>query len=60
MQLERTAFYVEHITDVAKFMLMPDGDKVKYVLTKEKIRGLADWIEAMYLKRRNIVYKRKK
>ena len=60
VQLERTAFYVNHITNVEEFMLIRDGDKVKYLLTKEKIRGFAEWIEAMYVKRRSIVYKCKK
>ncbi len=60
LQYERSMFYVQHITDVGQFMLMRDGDKVKYLLTKDKIKGFAEWIEAMYLKRRSIVYKPKK
>ena len=60
LQAERSAFYVESIKNIAWFMLIPDGDKVRFLLKKEMIKDFASWLEIMHFKRRSLVYKLRK
>ena len=57
LQWVRSRFYVEHISNIGWFMLLPDHKKVKYLLSKEMVKSFAQLVEDLYLARRNIIYK---
>ena len=57
LQVERSTFYVRAIDDIASFMLMSDGDEVKFLLSESMIKLFSEWIEQMYYKRRRMVYR---
>ena len=57
LQLERSTFYVKHVPNLTEFMLMPDAMKVKWLLSKEKIKEFAELLEALYFKRRFELYR---
>ena len=55
-QRERSNYYVENIENIEDFMLMEDGDKVRYMLQKEHVKNTGAFIKAIYHKRRQILY----
>ena len=57
LQYERSMFYVNHIENVEEFMLLNDHMKVKYLLTKDMVKCFAEWVVAMFDKRKSIIYK---
>ena len=57
LQAERSAFYVKYVANLPEFMLMPDAMKVRWLLSKDRIKQFAELVEALYFKRRFILYK---
>ena len=57
LQTERSRLYVNHIDNIEQFMLLGDAEKTKFLLSDEKIKEMGAWIEELFNKRRNIVYK---
>ena len=54
LQTERSSFYVEHVSE---FMLKPEPDKTRWLLSAEKIKATGEWVERMYNKRKSVIYK---
>ena len=57
LQLERSAFYSDHIVDLGTFMLNDDAMKTRFLLSKDMIKKTGKYVEEIYRKRRNIIYK---
>ncbi len=57
LQTERTNFYKDHIADIGTFMMLSDVEKTKFLLNEEIIKAMGAWVEALYKKRRSIIYK---
>ncbi len=57
LQWVRSRFYVEHISEIGWFMLLPDHKKVMYLLSKEMVEHFATHVEDLYHARCNIIYK---
>ncbi len=55
LQTDRSAFYVQYVTDLPAFMLIPDAFKVRWLLSKDMIKQFPDLLEALYFKRRHIL-----
>ncbi len=56
LQEERSAYYLENIDDFAEFILLPDYEKVKLMLSKTFIKSTSKFVEAIFRKRRTILY----
>ena len=57
LQIEHSSFYVKHVENLPQFMLMPDAMKIRWLMSKDKIKQFAELLEALYFKRRYIMYK---
>ena len=57
-QMERSSYYVENILDIEHFMLMPDADKLAWMLEEENIKDTGKCISSIYQTRRSILFKR--
>ena len=57
LQRERRAFYVQYIPDISCFMMMPDADKIRYLIQKDTIKDLGVLLGSLLAKRRCIMYK---
>ena len=56
-QGERSKYYVDNVSDIENFMFLSDPDKVKFMLSKERVKNTGDYINAIYQKRRQILFK---
>ncbi len=56
-QRECSWFYVQSVPIIGEFMLWPDSYKVKWLLQEEKIKEFGQFVETLYYKRRQILYK---
>ena len=50
-------YYVNHVPDIAEFMLLNDHMKVRYLLTKERVKSFAERLVVMVDARRVLIYK---
>ena len=58
-QRERSQFYLNQVHNVFEnFMLSPDCEKVKWMLSKDNIKNSGLFVETLYRKRREILYKK--
>ena len=37
-QLERSGYYVDYVPDIGEFMLLPDEEKLAYMLSKDNMK----------------------
>ena len=56
-QLERSAYYVNKIPDIERFMLSNDADKMMWMMLPDNIKDTGKY-NALYRKRRDILYKK--
>ena len=56
-QREHSWFYVQNVPNIAEFMLWLDSPKVKWLLQEERIKEFSLFVETLYHKRRQILYK---
>ena len=56
-QLERSSFYLQHIADIGDFMLKTDIEKIAWLLLPDNIKYSGEFVESLYRKRREIIYK---
>ena len=57
LQFVRSMFYVNHVPDIAEFMLLTDHLKVRHLLTKDKVKAFAEWVVNMVDTHRALTYK---
>ena len=57
LQLERSSFYLEAISDIEGFMLKSDAEKTKFLLSEDMIKMMGNYVETIFKKRRSILYK---
>ncbi len=57
LQKERSEFYIEHIVDFAWFILLPDSQKVQFLLTKPMIKKFGNLVESLFRRRRQLLYR---
>ena len=57
LQHQRSMFYVAHIEDFASFITLSDPDKVRFLLKEGMMKHFGNYLEEIFRKGRNILYR---